>query len=384
MSTLIVPMVQINEINKHPNADTLSIAKFEGFGWQSIIKTGQYKVGDWVIFVPPDAMIPRWIINDQQITYLKSKVGRVGAVRLRGELSEGVVLPTDIFDRNPLQTMGDASPMAGEDVSERLGIYKYEPDVPTYASTAKAKKTRSYNNLTFPIYTDIQHLKNFPEAFTEDDLVVITEKIHGTNFRAGWALKQHISLVDRIKRLLGKYDPFYFTCGSRRVEMGLDKPHTTWYDKRNLKRKFFEYNLYQKWAARLKNVIPYGYIFYGEIYGDKVQDLSYGLTNGETKVVIFDVMKDGYYLSYNEMIALVNHKKLDCAPLLYVGKYSAERVAVLTNGKSLLALTNGCNQIREGVVVKSFAERVDPVMGRAIYKSVSVEYLNRKDGTEYQ
>jgi RNA ligase (TIGR02306 family) len=384
MSTLIVPLVKIKSIEKHPNADTLAIAKFEGFGWQSIIKIGQYNINDWVIFIPPDATIPQWIIDDQEITYLKNKCGRVGAIRLRGKLSEGVLLPLDILERNPFKTLGGRQPMAGDNVAATLGINKYEPALPNYATSGQIRKNRAYNNRTFPIYTNIQHLKNFTDMFQVGERVKITEKIHGTNFRAGWALKQKITLLDRIKRLFGKYEPFYFTCGSHKVEMGLDKPHTTWYDSGTLKRRFYEYNLYQKWAAQLRNSIPYGYIFYGEIYGSKVQDLTYGLKNGETKVVIFDIMKDGEYLNYWQTVDLLDHKKLDYVPLLYLGEYNPEIVASLTDGQSVLAIANGASQIREGVVVSPLVERYDPVAGRVIFKSISADYLNWRNGTEYQ
>ena len=37
----------------------------------------------------------------------------------------------------------------------------------------------------FKTYTDIQNIKHYPVEFKEGEIVCITEKIHGSNFRAG-------------------------------------------------------------------------------------------------------------------------------------------------------------------------------------------------------
>lgn len=40
--------------------------------------------------------------------------------------------------------------------------------------------------------------------------------------------------------------------------------------------------------------------------------------------------------------------------------------------------------IPEGIVVRPVDERTHPAVGRVIFKSVSADYLLRKNGTEYQ
>jgi len=298
MSSLIVPIIKISEVEKHPNADTLSIVRFEGYGWQSLIKTDQYQVGDLAIFVPPDSILPQWIIDLEKIDYLKGSAGKVGSIKLRGIISHGLLLPIQILD-NDVIVNGDQirwnkakvkyNARIGSNVANNLNILKWEAPEPEYLTRGQYKEKKSRKkNFSFPEYTKIEKVEFFENVLEEGEEVWVSEKIHGTNFRAGWALKANLSLLDRIKKLFGKYDPYYFTCGSHHVEMGLEKPRKSWYN------KVIDWNLYQKVANNLKKFIPKGYIVYGEIYGPKIQDLTYGVK--EVDFVVFDVMKDGKYL----------------------------------------------------------------------------------------
>ena len=76
---------RIYSVEKHPNADSLSICGI--LGYRCITKLDQYKVGDLVVFVEPDTVLPQvpWSV------FYRSKSNRVKAVRLRGEWSEGII-----------------------------------------------------------------------------------------------------------------------------------------------------------------------------------------------------------------------------------------------------------------------------------------------------
>lgn len=375
MSSLIVPIVKISEINKHPNADTLSVVKFEGYGWQSIIKTGQYEVGDLVIFVPPDAILPQSIIDLEKIDYLKGSAGKVGSIKLRGVVSHGLLLPISIFPQLGIRYL----PLPGENVAEHLNITKWEAPEPEYLTRGQYKeKTAKKKNPLFPEYTKIEKIEFFEGIFKEGEPVWISEKIHGTNFRCGWVLKEKISWLDKIKQYFGKFDPYEFVCGSHHVQMSVEKPHKSWYD------QVVEFNHYQKLALKLKNKIPKGYIIYGEIFGKGIQDLTYGMKT--TDFVVFDVMHDGKYLDFEEMLVVLDYMGLseNLVPILYQGPYSEEVKDALTKGMSILAAYNLTQQIKEGVVIKPVIERFDSVLGRVVVKSINTDYSTRKNGTEYQ
>jgi len=50
-------VVRIDEILKHPNADTLGLVKIEGY--QVVVKLSDWKVGDLGVFLPPDSVVPQ-------------------------------------------------------------------------------------------------------------------------------------------------------------------------------------------------------------------------------------------------------------------------------------------------------------------------------------
>lgn len=107
----------ILSVEHHTNADALDLVQV--LGYKAIVKRDQWKVGDLCVFIEPDSVLP-----DQPWTaFYKAKSTRVKAIRLRGLWSFGVVeSPANVGYTGPLT--------AGLDVTEVLGITKYEPPAP--------------------------------------------------------------------------------------------------------------------------------------------------------------------------------------------------------------------------------------------------------------
>jgi RNA ligase (TIGR02306 family) len=360
LSSLIVEVVRIGEVVKHPDADTLSMTTVKG--WTCIIKTGQFQTGDLVLYVPIDSVLPDPIVEEHKLEYLKNGA-RVRTVKLRGVLSQGLLLALPMGQRF----------REGQEVGSLFGITKWEPPAPTYQgapNTAKATKNRP--NPSFTRYCDPENIKNYPTVFREGDSVVITEKIHGTNFRAGnvkrtWGTGWFGRLLQVLFGwLLGEYE---FAVGSRNVHLVGDNP------------QFYEGNVYHQIAKRyyLAKLLPKGFTIYGEIYGDKIQDLAYGLSGGRIAAVFFDLKDGDRYVPWAEFATFCAKHQLPIAPVLYQGAWRPELVDEHTPGKSAMAPS----QIREGCVIKTANEANDVRVGRKILKSISPTYLLRKDGTEF-
>ena len=355
MSKLYIPVVKIKSLEDHPNADTLVIAKFTGVDWQSLLKIGEFQVGDKVVFVPPDSIVPDWLIKAEKIEYLRSSKGRTRVVKLRGILSEGLVLPVRHLKFRRYEM--------GKDVSEILGITKWQPPQPKFSQPGLPKQSKLFSK-----YTNLDHFKNYPDIFEEGEEVIITEKIHGTNFRFGSVKRVNLSFLQRLAIKLKLMDGYYYTCGSRNVEIVPGSDTKVWYSK----------NHYAHWANlyRLKVHEP-SIIFYGEIYGKGIQDLTYGLES--TNVRIFDIMQEGKYLDYIDMCVTCLTKNLIPVPLLYYGNYHDGVIQEYTSGQSSIAPS----QLREGCVIRPVKERTHPLVGRVILKSINPDYLLRKSGTEF-
>lgn len=364
MSTLLVEVCKIKSIEKHPNADRLSVAQVKG--WYCIVGLNQYKQGDLVIFCPPDSVIPSKIIDEYKLEYLK-KDGRVRTVKLRGFISQGLIL--DIPEGKNWKE--------GYDVAKELGITKYEPPISHNLNLGGRTPTKKKRNPLFDKYTDIENIKNYDTIFKERDRVVITEKIHGTNFRAGrLPIHPGYSLFDKIRYLAKKY----ILCRGYEFVYGSHNVQKTPFGGRG----FYGEDVYGKISERynLAKIIPEDYIIYGEIYGNKIQELTYGIK--DIDVVFFDVKYKGKYLNHAEFVEFCLYRELPIAPVLYIGEFDEKILAQHTQRNSRLS-RNICNleQISEGCVVKSLEEEYNHSVGRKILKSINPEYLLRKNRTDY-
>ncbi len=365
MSQLKVEICKIDKIETHPNANKLDLATIKG--WQCVVGKDNHKENDLVIYCPPDSIIPSSIIEKYNLEFLK-KNGRVGRIKLRGCLSEGLILGLDCLP-------SDYRIEEGKDVGTVLNIKKYEVPEPIYnaCSSNRVISKRKKNSL-FSEYTDIDNIKNYQNIFTENDIVVITEKIHGTNFRCGYLSIEYRGLSGFFKRLYHKY----ITKKTHEVCVGSHHVQKTFWNKY---KGYYNSDIYSEIAKRyrLDEIIPKDYILYGEIYGKSIQDLTYGLTD-KTDVVFFDVKYKGEYLSYAEFVEFCLYRNLPRVPCLYVGEFSNSLITEHTSGQSKFCPS----QIREGCVIKTAIETKDKQIGRKILKSISVDYLLRKNGTEYK
>lgn len=156
-------------------ADLIEAAVVDG--WKCVVKRGEFKPGDPVIYCEIDSFLP---IRDEFEFLRKSSFKTMGdqegfrlkTVKLRGQISQGLLLPVSILNR-------DAVP--GEDVSEELGIQKYEPPIPACLTGEVIGP--------FPVSiqkTDEERVQNLAQDFASysGQLFYVTEKLDGTSLTA--------------------------------------------------------------------------------------------------------------------------------------------------------------------------------------------------------
>ncbi len=361
MSSLIIEVCKVNNIYKHPNADNLSIAEIKG--WNCIVGLDQYKIGDLVVYCPPDSIIPSNLIEKYNLEYLK-KNGKVGTIKLRGYLSQGLILD-----------LPDGKWKEGDNVADVMGITKWQPPEPPAMQGTKQVPKKKINPL-FDKYTDIENIKNYDNIFGENDYVVITEKIHGSNARYG-----------NLEILIDKKQPFFYKLRLWFKKYILKQTHEFVIGSHNVqitgnvnRHNYYEKDIWNKIAKKydLENIIPKDYIIYGEIYGKGIQDLTYGLD--DIDFVVFDIKYKDKYMDWEGVREFCYENNLKFVPQLYTGYYSKEILDKYTSGNSIIYQ----DQIREGIVIKNLIETNDPKIGRKILKSINPDYLLRKDGTEFK
>ena len=74
-------------------ADKIEVAKV--LGWECVVKKGEFKVGEKVIYVEVDSVMPELPEYD----FLKDRKYRVRTIKLRGQVSMGLVLPITILEK---------------------------------------------------------------------------------------------------------------------------------------------------------------------------------------------------------------------------------------------------------------------------------------------
>src|SRR3954453_1915473 len=97
MSTLIVPAERL-VVHEHPNADALELAQVGLF--RAVVAKGVYRSGDIALYIPEGAVLPEALIAELGLTGRLggSQHDRVTPVRLRGELSQGLVCRPAVLD----------------------------------------------------------------------------------------------------------------------------------------------------------------------------------------------------------------------------------------------------------------------------------------------
>lgn len=92
----------ILEIKTHDNADNLELAFVRG--WQVVVKKGDFQPGDTVIYISVDSWVPHELApflskGNEPSVYEGVKGERLRTVKLRQEISQGLILPLSVLEK---------------------------------------------------------------------------------------------------------------------------------------------------------------------------------------------------------------------------------------------------------------------------------------------
>lgn len=351
MSTFLVEVCELRNVHKHPNADTLSCGLANGY--PVLFKSGEHAEGDHVVYIPVDAIVPAtpewdWLGSSR----------RIKAKKLRGIYSEGLIVANQGWK-------------LGQNVQELLGITKWLPPseredgVIYQGRTQKTTRPRRAEKCPYivPVY-DIEGYRKFSHVLHNNETVSVTEKLHGTSFRA---------LHDGTRLWVASRNVFW-----RESKDSLWRRFYNWVTR---KQATEDSNLWWQ-AARKYNLskrladFP-GFAVYGELIGEGIQDLTYG---AKLELYLYDIydVDNNRWLDVNEFRHKAAEMGLQTVPELYYGSFH-EGLTFMAEGKSTL---KGANNVREGVVFKPVTERWHANVGRVFLKLVGEGYLTRKGAPE--
>jgi RNA ligase (TIGR02306 family) len=200
MTRKLARIAQITDIKPIPDADAIECAVVEN-GWNVVVKKGDYQVGDLAIYCEVDSWIPHKLApflskGQEPREYNGVKGERLRTIKLRGQVSQGLLLPFDVqpafsgiyknidgkvwFSGAILNTDKTFTHSENQDkLTEILGIQKYEPPIPV--------ELFGYAKGEFPSFipkTDQERCQNLhDEIFNEhyDESYEVTIKLDGTS-----------------------------------------------------------------------------------------------------------------------------------------------------------------------------------------------------------
>lgn len=347
----------IDSILPIEGADAIEVAVIGG--WKVVVKKNEYSAGDKVIYCEIDSWIPTDIApfltkaGHEPKEYNGVKGERLRTVKLRGQVSQGLVLPvfSDITgtylmvydDENGEYSVTVSE---GDDVSEVLGIQKWEPSQEFMASNSKG------NFPSFIRKTDQERVQNLKrelqKAIDSGEDFEVSEKLDGSSMTV-------------------YYNDGVFGVCSRNLELKEDANNTFW-------ATALKYNLREK-------LINYGtnIAIQGELIGPGIQGNKYGLTEFQFRVFnVFDIDRQEYYSPSAagviiQHLNMVLHLEIDTVPILNTW-YSIPKGTTIDDllkqaeGKSKL----NPNTEREGLVFKS-------EHGNFSFKAISNKWLMKNE-----
>lgn len=333
---------KVKSLEPIENADKIELLKFESVAWQVVVQKDLHVVGDMVVFIEVDSIVP----EKPEFEFLKKCGYRVKSCKLRGCLSQGVVLPLrDVSaDMNTIDTREE-----GLDVSELLGVKHYEKPLPAELSgVAKGN---------FPTHivpkTDQKRLQNTPRIIGQwaDEEFFVTEKLDGSSFTCLW----HPDFTD-------------FGVCSRNLMLERDEENTFW---RMVKKYHLDSGLQSlaEWTYR-------HFALQGEVVGPGINGNKLGLNEHRLYVFhIYDIVNQTF-LPFTRFKNVCLELGVNTVPILEEGKslkefgQDMESFLSYAEGKSVLAP----DRMREGVVFCSMEEKSDPRIGRLSFKVINNKY----------
>jgi len=333
----LAKIVRIDELNPIEGADAIECAVVGG--WKVVAQKGLYNVGDLAVYFEIDSWIPTELApflskGKEPREFEGVKGERLKTIKLRGQLSQGLLMPV----REVSKIFGDFFVLEGEDVTEALGILKWEKPI-----NAQLAGVCRGNFPSLIPKTDQERVQNLKKeiAAAQNDVFEITEKCEGSSMT--------------VYRMVVDGEMTFGVC-SRNMDLKETEGNSFWATARkdDIEAKMTAVDEFWSFAIQ------------GELIGPNIQGNIYKLSQPEFRV--FDVydIQAGEYLPPDARRELIARMGLTHVPVLgdmFVLNDGIDELLALAEGKSRIGDTE-----REGIVFKQ-------AMGGFSFKAISNKYL---------
>jgi len=355
MERKLASVQRIREIRPIEGADAIELAIINS--WQVVVaKNVGHKVDDFVVYCEIDSFLP----IREEFEFLRKtsykKMGdqegfRLKTIKLRGQVSQGLVVPIHVL---PLLEMVHE----GQDVTEILGIVKYEPPVPAQL----AGQAKGY----FPSFlrrTDEERCQNLTREYETWKLssghqFYVSEKLDGSS-STFYVRDGEFGVCSRNLELA---DPGEFIPGMIMCEDEVERPkqeNTFWKVVR-------EMDIKNKLLSLDRNICVQG-----ELIGEGIQGNPYKIKGHTVRFYnAFDIDKQER-LGFHDFVVLIESLGFETVPILereFLLPETIEDLLKQAEGKSVLNI----NTEREGLVIRSYDTKIS-------FKAISNLFLLKEN-----
>lgn len=333
-----------------------SIEKIQVLGWELVSKKGEFRPGELCVYFECDSILPDLpIFEFVKRGSDRSSALRLRTIKLRGVVSQGLAMPVSILDE-----FGESGHKweIGDDVSELIGVKKWEPPPPS-GNISNVPKSN------FPHYvpkTDETRIQSVPRLLDELSGVEVYVAVKMDGCSATYIHHQgeyHVCSRNLSLKSMSEKQELY----QRLLSEGKNPPVPVidhWWeisDKLGLKEKLEKEG---------------NFSVQGEICGPAIQKNRLKLT--ENNFFAFNVysIDDKRYLDLDEMLDFCNRLNIPTVPI-------ETKMTLNHSVKDLLEMAQGKypgGHEREGIVVRPTKEMYSEILkGRASFKVISNKFL---------
>ena len=227
-------ITRVKNVRPHPNADRLDLV--DCFGNTVCVSRGEFAEGGLAVYFPTDGQLSEEFCQVHNLVRKKDDAGNniggymdpdkrnVKAIKLRGEKSDGLVMPFECLAYTGVDLLTLEEGFCFTAINGKEICCKYIPRRSNRAAAGGANRTRKKKVPTAPLFAehaDTEQLAYNLSAFRPGDEIEITLKMHGTSQRTGYLpvlQGYHRTIWDRIFRREG--EPIYdygYVSGTRRT-----------------------------------------------------------------------------------------------------------------------------------------------------------------------
>lgn len=309
---------RVTNVQPIEGADTIECVTV--LGWDVVCKKGEYNVGDLCCYIQIDTVVP----EKDEFEFLRSKKFRVKTIKLRGQLSQGLIIPIDVLPKGTPKSFHPYT--EGQDVTDIIGVKKYEkPDNNPIRETKPKRPSKFWPRLKYDfkyhfLYRWLPYLRPkirspFPKhlvPITDEERIQnmpkVLEQYKGKDFVASYKFDGSSITIIHERNFFRK--PVYRIC-SRRFEL---------HDKNNEWYKVFVDTNFKKYIDLLVTIFNTdNIIVQGEAIGS-FNGNHHGLQKNEIR--LFNIFVDGKRLKQDEFIDICETHYIPHCPAYWIGAIS--------------------------------------------------------------